>query len=114
MSRYYYFYKDVTKDNKWWKWEEIDSGSYVGIPYVNEYGCRRIKPNCTDCVFKEQHENHDWMVEMRCCECWNDHNTFCVTRPQAVRIQNDMECNKTIFTDLMDKIGKDWIWIKYD
>ena len=75
MSVLYTFYRP-------WDMKEIASGNYIGIPFFYE-----------DCHIKLYPDEENSIGQ-----CY----TTIINRHEAIKLQNMMSHNKSIFTDLMD------------
>jgi len=114
MGMDYYFYKSVNEDGR--GKEYVDSSRWCGVPdsdVIEKFGAQRITPNCAGCQYEEDNkaEDHPPII---CYECWDSHVTYLITRKQATEIQKIMECNETLFTDMMDEAEQDYIYLRYD
>lgn len=118
MGMDYYFYKKVDERGRGISAEDyVDSSRWCGVPdsdVLEQYGAQRIKPMCSGCEYEENSKGDEYFSKIRCYECWDNHTTYLVTREQALKIQETMQCNETLFTDMMDKANQDYIYIRYD
>lgn len=115
MGLCYYFYKNIDTNKHWTEWHEIDSAKYCGIPdSIREYGATKIVPKCNGCMYEDNSKSDNYFDHIHCFECEDGHTAYLITREQAIKIQKNMECNKTLFTDLMDSINQEYIYMRYD
>ena len=85
MSVCYTFYRP-------WDMKKIDNGNYVGMPFLNDDCSIRLYPD----------------EEKSIGQCF----TIIIDRNDAVKLQNMMNYNKTLFTDLMDNNATDSLIIR--
>ena len=91
---------------------KIDEGKYSGMPFFNEnvesYGLIRCALKygkkqdgtfgCTDWSINKNSEIYNYIYSDPYCSGWTEY----ITRDCALKMQEDMSVNKTLFTDLMD------------
>lgn len=100
MSQWYYFTNS--------KGELIDDGGYAGIPNFWNYDLEKDSP-CDSC------ENKDNESEYACWGCYKPMKTkYKITRAKLPELIKNMDCNKDLFEELMNKSGEDFIWISSD
>ena len=85
MSVYYTFYRP-------WDMKKIDSGNYAGMPFLNH--------DCPIQLYPDE--------EKSIGQCF----TVIINRYDALKLQENMNKNKTLFTDLMDGNATDSLIIR--
>lgn len=103
MSTYYYFYKE--KDDC----EAFNEGGYAGIPYLGDYELENYNPECDNCNKK------DSKYELACYGCYGTCKVrHKITRDKITEIIKNMKYNKKLFSELMNEINQDYIWMYED
>jgi hypothetical protein len=104
MGVYHYFYKSDTDK------ESFEDGKFTGIPdNFTKYKLESVNNYQKDCIVYKNIGNSSCL----CCNCSSE-TRYKITREKAKEISKDMDTNQTLFEDLMNDIGQDYIWINLD